>query len=60
MGFKDNQPTHIESEAKIVTKKEAGALIMKFAGTELWPYAKLCPVRGDVKKDFMLPTVNGY
>jgi len=60
VSLKENQPTHSESEAKIGTRKETEALIMQFAGTDLWKYARLCPVRGDVKKDFMLPTINGY
>jgi hypothetical protein len=60
VSFKDGKPTFSESEAKICTKREAGVLITKFAGTALWKYARICPVRGDVKKDFMLPTINGY
>ncbi len=62
--FKGIDTTYDESEAFVGSKKSAIIIMSRLydQDRELYKYAQLVPVRGDLKsiKGGMLPTVNGY
>ena len=64
MDFEGISTTYDESEAFIGTKKSAISKMSRLydQDTGLYKYARLVPVRGDMKnvKCGMLPTINGY